>query len=126
MTVVLDTSAVVAHLFREPGHLVVEACLESAVIGAPTAAETISVLLRRGVDLHDARSALLDLCLRIEPLTAAVALRAGELVAGSRAVGLSLGDCCCLALAEAMGLDAVTADRQWLQIGGPVKVRLIR
>ena len=44
---------------------------------------------------------------------AAQAKVAGDLRSLTRAQGLSLGDRTCLALAPALGLPAMTADRAW-------------
>jgi hypothetical protein len=60
---------------------------------------------------------------RIEPLTAA------RLWDRARPAGLSLGDRCCLALAERLGCAAVTADTAWAQLDLDdltLTVRLIR
>jgi PIN domain nuclease of toxin-antitoxin system len=40
--------------------------------------------------------------------------------------GLSLGDRACLALAETLGLSAITADRHWAQLGLSIDIRPIR
>jgi ribonuclease VapC len=40
---------------------------------------------------------------------------------------LSLGDCACLALAEAKGLQVLTAEQSWKKIPNlKIKIRLIR
>jgi PIN domain nuclease of toxin-antitoxin system len=40
--------------------------------------------------------------------------------------GLSLGDRACLALASALGLPAITADRRWPSLALGVEVRVLR
>lgn len=63
----------------------------------------------------------------VVPFDAADAELAGRLHRATRANGLSLGDCICLALATRRGLTAVTADRVWSEIAGlDVRVRVIR
>ena len=61
------------------------------------------------------------------PLGRRAALMSGDLRPVTRRWGLGLGDRSCLALAQELGLPAVTADRVWgrLPIAG-VEVRLIR
>ncbi len=54
------------------------------------------------------------------------AVLSGELVVLTKAVGLSLGDRACLALARSRGAIALTADRLWLQVDVGVKVESIR
>lgn len=44
--------------------------------------------------------------------------KAAALRPATRALGLSLGDGCCLALGSLRGTRVVTADRAWLQIEG--------
>jgi PIN domain nuclease of toxin-antitoxin system len=66
---------------------------------------------------------------RVEPLTAADAVTAARLRDRGRPAGLSLGDRCCLALAERLGCAAVTADTAWAQLpldDLALTVRLIR
>jgi len=59
-------------------------------------------------------------------LTAAQARASGRLRPVTRALGLSLGDRCCLALAqEHRGAQVVTADRLWKDLKG-FKIVLIR
>ena len=62
--------------------------------------------------------------MQIVPFDAELAYRAGMLRSATRPAGLSLGDRACLALAERLGLPALTADRAWgaLQVGIPVDV----
>lgn len=52
------------------------------------------------------------------------ALASGFLRPTTRSAGLSLGDRACLALAAALGLPAVTADRSWLSVAAAVGVRV--
>jgi PIN domain nuclease of toxin-antitoxin system len=40
------------------------------------------------------------------------------MLAGSRELGLSLGDCVCLTTAAMSGAIAVTADRVWSKVNG--------
>ena len=44
----------------------------------------------------------------------------------TRSAGLSLGDRACLALAQRLGLEAVTAERAWAGLELGVTVRVIR
>ena len=52
------------------------------------------------------------------PFTAEQALISGLLRPGTRALGLSLGDRCCLALAQVLKAEVVTADRPWKALKG--------
>jgi PIN domain nuclease of toxin-antitoxin system len=57
---------------------------------------------------------------------AAQARVAGDLRSLTRAQGLSLGDRACLALAQALGLPVMTADRAWASLEVEIKIRTVR
>ncbi|MEA2136617.1 MAG: ribonuclease VapC [Solirubrobacteraceae bacterium] len=127
--VVLDTSAVLAWLRGEPGAEVVDPLLGAAVMSAANWSETWQKLHQHGVDADRATRRLRVLGVRVEPLTAADAVTAARLRDRGRPAGLSLGDRCCLALAERVGCAAVTADTAWAQLpldDLALTVRLIR
>ena len=73
-----------------------------------------------------ARSRVLGLPMRIAAVDAQLGLRSGELRETTRAVGLSLGDRVCLALAERESGVALTADAAWSVLGLDVQIRQIR
>ena len=123
---VLDASAVLALIFAERGHQTVEPLLPVAAIGAVNAAEVLTRLIRLGATAPDAAKALDELHLRVRPFGLEDALAAARLDAVSRACGLSLGDRACLALAQRLGVPAVTADRNWRTPKLGVRVRLLR
>ncbi|HEX8518401.1 MAG TPA: type II toxin-antitoxin system VapC family toxin [Pseudonocardia sp.] len=122
MIVVLDASAVLALLLREPGAAEVEEVLVDSAMSAVNWSEAVQVLAGRGVP---APEALFVLGLRIEPFTLADAGTAALWTRG-RALGLSLGDRACLALADRLDAEAWTADRIWAKEDLRVRVRVIR
>lgn len=122
----LDTSALLAVAFREPGMDAVLAALGGAAISAVNQAEVVAVAARRGADPARAAAWASDLSIPTLPFAAEVAARAGALVFLHRRQGISLGDAACLATAEALGLPVLTADRAWTGFGLAVEVRLIR
>lgn len=126
MTVVLDTSAVLAWLRDEPGADVVHPLLPVAVMSAANWSETWQKLHQHGADAGRATSRLRTLGVRVEPLTEADAVTAASLWTRTRAAGLSLGDRCCLALAARLDLTTVTADTAWAALDIPIPVRTIR
>jgi PIN domain nuclease of toxin-antitoxin system len=121
--VVLDASAVLALLLREPGAAEVEEVLVDSAMSAVNWSEAVQVLAGRGVP---APEALFVLGLRIEPFTLADAGTAAALWTRGRALGLSLGDRACLALADRLDAEAWTADRIWAKEDLGVRVRVIR
>ncbi len=123
---VLDASAVLALLFREPGGQRVEAVIARAVVSTVNWLEVCQKLLDRGADLADAQRVLLDAGMKLEVLTAEDAERAASLRAITRDAGLSLADRCCLALAERLERTALTADAAWMSLPVSVEIELIR
>ncbi|MDP9821633.1 type II toxin-antitoxin system VapC family toxin [Nocardioides massiliensis] len=124
---VLDASAVLALIHKEPGHEVLEAEIEGAVLGAASLAEVVGKLLDAGVDVRRVRPLLQAAGVTVEPVTAEDGEIAGALrdVEGGRS--LSLEDRCCLALAmRSVPARVLTADREWASLDLSVDVRVIR
>ena len=129
MAIVLDASAVLALVKREPGQDVVEAALVSeAVICAVNLAEVITGLRRDGVPDVSVRQVIDRLPIAVVDFGSDLALAAGLMSVVTRPFGLLLGDCACLALAHSTNAPALTADRVWAQVGPlvGVTVKLIR
>ncbi len=126
--VVLDASAVLALLFEEPGAEVVRAQLRTGVIGAANLAEVLAKLSDHGLPGTEAVRAVAILGLEVAPMTEAQARQSAELRPMTRAVGLSLGDRACLALAAELDAPVLTADRSWDAVAGAagVSVQVIR
>jgi ribonuclease VapC len=122
--VVLDSSAVIAALNKEPGGDLVLSRLEGAIISAVNFTEVVSKLSRTGGDVSNILSDLHDLVPDIHSFDADQALAAGLLDSSTRELGLSLGDRACLSLAKILGLPVMTADQVWakLDIGVPIEV----
>jgi ribonuclease VapC len=126
--VVLDASALLALIHREPGQeMVAEAVIES-VISAVNLAEVIGKLAERGVPQERAKAIALSFGVEVVPLDADIAAKAGRLRPSTRSAGLSLGDRCCLSTAMALGLPVLTAESAWEPLAGMlgVEVRNIR
>ena len=124
MTKVLDASAILALLLREPGADVVQTSLAGDTrCGSANWSEVAQMVLSQNRDYWTpVRATLLDgYGVRIEPVLvedaewAACRWRKGE--------GLSLADRLCLALGERLDAEVLTADRAW---GSAGRVRQIR
>ena len=124
--IVIDASALLALLFGEPGHEIVDEALDRGVMNAVNLAEVASRLFLLGADEQTTRDRLSDLPLEIVPFTAEHAYRAGLLRVTTKAQGLSLGDRACLATAEELNLPALTSDQSWSRLKLKVPVKLIR
>lgn len=129
----LDASAVLAVMLDEPGNERVCAVIDRASIHAVNVAEVVAKLIRAGATPEKARGLVEELQLHVgEELGFRQAADCGALIAATRKLGLSLGDCVCLTCAAASGKVAMTAERRWKELegrklaGAPVRVELIR
>jgi PIN domain nuclease of toxin-antitoxin system len=121
---VLDASALLAFLQREPGAKLVEQTLDLSVISSVNWSEVAQKAAARGAGVAALRQQLEALGLTIVPFAAVDAERAAALWPVGRKAGLSLGDRACLALAGLLGTPALTTDRLWakLALGEPFRV----
>jgi PIN domain nuclease of toxin-antitoxin system len=123
---VLDSSAILAVLRRESGWERVDALFGDAIVSVVNEAEVISKLIWRGDTPEAAQQTASRMPYEVVPLDRDLARRAGVLWDTTRRQGLSLGDRCCLALAEREGLPALTTDKAWANITLNVEVKIIR
>jgi PIN domain nuclease of toxin-antitoxin system len=124
--IVVDASAVLALLGREPGWEAVAEVLDGALISSVNFAEAIHVLTRRGLALADSTAALVGLPIVVVEFDRALAVAAGAMRTAQRRHDLSLGDCACLVLAQSRTGSAVTTDRTWSKLDLGIEVRLAR
>lgn len=125
---VVDASALLALLLREPGAERFEASVGvRPVISAVNWNEVARKSAAYGVDHRHLLAGVSEAGLSIMDLTVDRAERMADLWAAVRDLGLSLADRACVALAVELGCPAVTADRGWsrLPIDG-LEVRLLR
>ncbi len=128
MTVVIDSSALIAYLWDEPGADTVHSQLEGGLVSSVNFSEVALRLARDGSDPRPFLEDLLDSGLDVLDFTFPCALRLIDirLAETRRGLALSLGDRCCLATALAEELPVLTADREWARFGDVLDVRLIR
>jgi ribonuclease VapC len=124
--IVLDASALIAVLRGEPGAAAVEAVLDDAAVSAANLSEVQAKLVELGTPPAIAWSWLVDLDLDVVDFDAPQAKVVGDLRPLTRANRLSLGDRACLALAQALGVPAMTADRAWAGLDVGIEVRTVR
>jgi PIN domain nuclease of toxin-antitoxin system len=124
---ILDSTAILAILDREPGaeKLSLE-ILSQAVISAVNLAEVQTVLVNRDIPPEEA---WVDACSPVREVISFSREQAklvGSLIKQTRLLGLSLGDRACLALGILRSVPVYTADRVWKKLKIGVEVRLLR
>ncbi len=124
--VVLDASALLALLNREPGHEEIAEVIRDAAISAVNLSEVAAKLADRGMPGEAIREALEGLALEIHDFSQELAFQAGLLHPRTRSRGLSPGDRACLALGQQLNLPVLTTDRIWEALDLGVEVRLVR
>jgi len=114
--IVLDASALLAYLFRESGHLIVEKYIEDACISTVNLSEVAGRFIRDGKDALPLIQHIENTSIEIVPFTKAHALQTAGFIPKTKAFGLSLGDRACLGLAASRNLAVLTADVAWANI----------
>jgi ribonuclease VapC len=122
--VVLDSSAILAVIFQEPGAEKVSDLLSGGLLSSVNLAEVHTNLVLRGVPPELIKDRIAEMGCEICLFDEEHAHLAGQLVAQTGAFGLSLGDRACLALAIQRSAATYTADRAWknLNVGIPIEV----
>jgi len=126
-SIVLDASALLAVLNREPGaDKLTPELLSGAVCSTVNLAEVQSKLVGRGLTAAEAWEVTVSPIREAVPFTAEHAQIAGSLITHTRALGLSLGDRACLALGLALRSAVYTADKSWKSLRLGVRIHVIR
>ena len=126
MSVVFDSSALLAIAFQEDGADLAMSAVHDGVMSAVNVSEVIAKLVDLGFAADDARRTLLAFGLTIRPFDEEQAMAAGLLRSATRKRGLSLGDRACLVLAGRERAGVLTADRAWAELDLGIDVQLIR
>ena len=133
ISAVLDASALLALIRKEPGVLHVRAAIDrGAAISAVNWAEVLSKLIETGGDVETAATRALPISdsgaggLVLVPFDDEQARAAARLRNRTRSLGLSLADRAALALAQVRGLPVLTTDRVWRSLRLAIKVEVIR
>ena len=123
---VLDASAVIALVYREPGAEIVRPTVPSASISTVNLSEAVAKLSNDGMSESAIRRTFEPYEWDIVRFDERQAYAAGLLRPLTRAAGLSLGDRACIVLGQVLGLPVLTTDRAWARLDLDVEVRLIR
>ena len=124
---VLDASAILAVIHQERGwEKLPPELLAEAVVSTVNLSEVVGKLVLSGWSDRDAWEDPTSLVREILPFTPEHARIAGNLIAETRPLGLSLADRACLALALDLKAPVYTADRSWKKLKLGLRIHLIR
>ena len=126
MTVVLDSSALLAYLQDEPGNEVVDGVLAESVMSSVNWAEVVQKSIAAKVEVNGMLDDLQSLGLRIESFTPKDGELTGRLWSQTRQAGLSLGDRACLSLGLRLKCSVLTSDRAWESLNLALDIQVIR
>ena len=126
-SIVLDASALLAVLNREPGaEKLTPQLLSAAISSTVNLAEVQSKLVSRGIKPDEAWEATISPIRESAVFTDEQAKIAGSLIVRTSGFGLSIGDRACLALGIALKAPVYTADRSWKNLKLGVRIHLVR
>ena len=128
MRLVLDASAILAHLLAEKGGGDSLDVSHELLISSVNLSEVVDYFAREGFARERITKMLEELPIDVIALDEDVAFDAGMMRPDTKEFGLSLGDRCCLALAKKLACPAVTAEQIWPTAGAKlgVEIQLIR
>jgi ribonuclease VapC len=124
--VVLDTSALLALCFAEPGAEQTVARAQDGLMSAVNYSETIAKATDYGMAIEAVYRALASLKLTIVPFDEEHAVVAASIRPLTRKLHVSFADRACLSAAAIARLPVLTGDRNWENIPCPVEIILIR
>jgi ribonuclease VapC len=123
---VLDASAVLAVLLKEPGEELVRPHLRGGLISSVNVEEIIYRRLKNGESLERNASVVRSLEMRIVDFGFDQAVKSASLKPYARIANLSLADRACLSLALIRNVPVYTAESDWLKADMGVDIRVIR
>jgi PIN domain nuclease of toxin-antitoxin system len=124
---VLDASAILAVLQNEPGNeMLTDEVLAQSSVSTVNLAEVQTKLVRKGISPGEAWKLALIPANQIMAFTEDQARVAGNLVAQTRSLGLSLGDRACLGLAIEQKASVYTSDKSWKKLDLGLTIHVIR
>jgi PIN domain nuclease of toxin-antitoxin system len=125
--VVLDASAILAVIHQELGHEKLgPELLAEAAASTVNLAEVQSKLVSRGWTSDEAWEDATSPVQEVVPFSGEHARIAGDLIAQTRQLGLSLGDSACLALGMALKVPVYTCETAWKKLRLNVPIHIVR
>jgi PIN domain nuclease of toxin-antitoxin system len=124
----LDTSAIVALLKKEPGYKILEDIIANSAISSVNLSELVSVLTRSNIPENEIDEIITDIIPEIIPFCENIGIKTGKLINLTKDYGLSLGDRACIATGCYYNMEIYTSDKIWLKLTDnlTVKITLVR
>lgn len=114
--ILLDTSALIALLKKEPGYEKVANVIAHSAISSVNLCELVSILAKNNIPGNEIDNIIHDILPEIIPFCDEVAIKAGKLSKFTTDYGLSLGDIACIATAEYYNMEVYTCDKTWTKL----------
>lgn len=124
--IILDSSALIAFLLREPGHETAALHRANSSMSSVNFSEVLTRMSRDEISPRTLAPRLIALGLTIIDFDAAQAVVAAGIGGLAQAHGVGRAECCCFALALHRSAPVLTADRAWTSLGFDIAVHLIR
>ena len=125
-SVVLDASAILAVLHREPGHEQVRPHLKGGLLSAVNLAEVLKKTIEKGGDVRVAQCWVQNVHLLVVPFDEQQAVESAKLWPLVQGQGISAADRACLTLGLLRSATVLTSDERMSRTSVPVQVTLIR
>lgn len=123
---VLDASAVLSLLLKEPGADIVRPYLPGAMISSVNVAEVINRRMKNGESLERNAHVVGSLQMRVVDFDFEQAVMSASFKPYARIANLSLADRACLSLGLLRNVPVLTAEHNWTKADMGVEIRLIR
>jgi len=123
---VIDSSVFLAVVHNEKLMDDAKQYLENSLMSAINAAECVIVLNRNGMPIEIAKELLESLVTKFVFCEFDDSVNIANIKNTNKDLGLSIGDCFCLALGEKLELPVVTADKIWQEAKVNVEIICIR
>lgn len=121
----LDTSAIIALLKKEPGYKLLEGIISNSAISLVNLSELVSVLSRSNIPENEIDDIIMDIVPEIIPFCENVCIKAGKLARLTKDYGLSLGDRACIATACHYNMEIYTTDKIWLKLVASITTTIV-
>lgn len=123
---IVDSSALLAIVYNETGMDTAKEHFDNSYMSVINAAECLIVLTRNGMPEDIAKNLLESIISKFIPCEYHDADLITKIKNSNPKLGLSLADCTCISLGNKLGLQIITADKEWQQVASKSEIICIR